>query len=91
MVKRLIRRLVAATLSRGGRNGDAPNRIPAQWLGVRSRRQGRRIMLSEAVFVFPLVGLALLSARAARRDPDRRARQEAVWRDMIRAAGHPNR
>lgn len=48
-------------------------------------------MLPEAVFVFPLVGLALLSARAARRDPDRRARQEAAWRDMIRAAGHPNR
>lgn len=45
----------------------------------------------ETVFVMPLIGLAVFSARASRRDPDRRARQEAIWRDMIRAAGHADR
>lgn len=44
-------------------------------------------MTMELAIVTPLIGIAAMAALSTRHDPRRRARQEAVWREQIRAAG----
>ncbi|WBH16729.1 hypothetical protein [Sphingomonas radiodurans] len=41
----------------------------------------------QLAIVAPLIGLAAMLSVASRRDPARRARQEAAWREMILTAG----
>jgi hypothetical protein len=44
-------------------------------------------MVLELTLIVPLAALAMLINQAGRRDPQRRARQEAAWRAQIIAAG----
>ena len=48
-------------------------------------------MTLQLAMVAPLIGLAAALALAGRPDPARRPRQEARWREQIRAAGLPDR
>ena len=47
-------------------------------------------MTLQLAIVAPLIGLAAVLTFAARHDPARRSRQEARWREQIRAAGLPD-
>ncbi len=44
-------------------------------------------MTTDIILIVPLAGAAILFGQVGRRDPARRARKEAAWRDMIRSAG----
>lgn len=44
-------------------------------------------MTLQMTIAAPLIALAVKLALSSRRDPARRSRQEAAWRDLIRDAG----
>ena len=44
-------------------------------------------MTMELALVAPLIGLAAMLTHVTRRDPGRRARQEAAWRTLICESG----
>ncbi len=48
-------------------------------------------MTFELTIIVPLIGVAAMLTGVRRRDPERRQRQEAAWRELIRTAGLPER